>query len=325
MSWREVARRDAVSVSRARTGPAVAALVALFTVVPVGLMALAADVAMVAAVGGVLTVGALLGMVFFGTPRSIAAVVVAFTGLALLWTAAIATPQNPPDMGSAVVMVGGGLALVVPIVAMLASYAAIVGERTTGSVRFLFGLPNSRQGAYAGKYLSRAAVVCVPLVVGLLLAGVVVGASFENGSFLGMVGVLTVTLPYALLFVGLGLAASAWADSDNLAVAVVVSVYALLRVGWPSAQWLALELWAENQFDRPAWYFWLGRVNPMNAYARLTTEFLPDGPRHPLITVPDEGVAPVATSAEFALVVVIVWAVLAPLVGLGYVRRRDFL
>ena len=146
MSWREVARRDVRSVYRSRTGPAVAALVALFTVVPVGLMALAADIEMVAAVGGVLTVGALLALVFFGTPRSIAAFVVVFTGLAVLWTAAIANPQNPPDMGLAVIGVGGGLSLVIPIVAMLASYAAIVGERTTGSVRFLFGLPNSRQG-----------------------------------------------------------------------------------------------------------------------------------------------------------------------------------
>jgi ABC-2 type transport system permease protein len=325
MSWREVARRDVKSVYRSRTGPAVAALVALFTVVLVGLMALAADVAMVAAVGGILTVGALVGLVFFGTPRSIAAFVVAFAGLAVLWTAAIANPQNPPGMRAAVIGVGGGLSLVVPIVAMLSSYAAIVGERTTGSVRFLFGLPNSRRGAYAAKYLSRAAVVCVPLVVGLLLAAVIVGASFEDGSLLGMVGLLLVTIPYALLFVGVGLAASAWADSDNLAVAVVVSVYALFRVGWPSAQWLALEIWADNPYDEPGWYYWMGRVNPMNAYTRLTAEFLPDGPRHPLISMPDEGLAQVATSAEFALVVVIVWAVLAPLFGLGYVRHRDFL
>ena len=152
------------------------------------------------------------------------------------------------------------------------------------------------------------------------------GASFENGSYLGMVGLLFVTLPYALLFVGVGLAASAWADTDNLAVAVVVSVYALFRVGWPSAQWLAIEMSAARHYEPPAWYFWLGRVNPMNAYARLTAVFIPDGgDGFPLISMPDEGVAPVATSAEFALLVVVVWAALAPLVGIGYVRRRDFL
>ena len=324
MSWREVARRDVLSVYRSRTGPAVAALVALFTVVPVGLMALAADAATVAAVGGVVTVGVLLGMVFFGTPRTIAAVVAVFTGLALLWTAAVADPRNAPGMDDAVVVVGSAMSLVVPIVALLASYAAVVGERTTGSVRFLFGLPNSRQGAYVGKYLSRAAVVCVPLLVGLPLAAVIVEASFENGSLLGMLGLLFATLPYALLFVGLGLAASAWADTDNLAVAVVVSIYALFRVGWPSVRWLAIEISTARHYDRPEWYFWLGRMNPMNAYIRLTTTFLPRDD-HPLLAVPDEGVAQAATSAEFALLVVAAWAVVAPLAGLGYVRRRDFL
>jgi hypothetical protein len=63
----------------------------------------------------------------------------------------------------------------------------------------------------------------------------------------------------------------------------------------------------------------------MNAYARLMGEFVPDGGGFPLVSMPDEGVAPVATSAEFALLVVVIWAGLAPLVGIGYVRRRDFL
>jgi hypothetical protein len=63
----------------------------------------------------------------------------------------------------------------------------------------------------------------------------------------------------------------------------------------------------------------------MNAYARLLEVFVPDGGGLPLVMVSDEPVAPVATSAEFAFVVVVVWAVLAPLVGLGYVRHRDFL
>jgi hypothetical protein len=136
---------------------------------------------------------------------------------------------------------------------------------------------------------------------------------------------LFVTLPYALCFVGVGLAASAWADTDNLAVAVVVSVYALLRVGWRSIRWLAVEISAAEHYELPAWYFWFGRVNPMNAYARLMGEFVPDGNGFPLVRMPDEGVAPIATSAEFALLVVVVWAVLAPLFGLWYVRHRDFL
>lgn len=326
MSRHDVLRRDLRSVYRSRTGTAVAALLALSTVVAVGLFALAADLAALAAVGALLVVASLGALVFLGNPRSIAALVVGFTLLAVGLTLLLSNPrldEARPEMRLAVLAMGSGLSFVLPLVGLLGSYAALVGERETGSVRFLLGLPNSRDDAYLGKLGSRALVVTVPLVVGLALAGVVVALTFEGGSLLGVLGLAAVSVPYALLFVGVGLTASAYADTSNRAVAVVIAVFAVLRAGWPAVQWLGLQ-GMRDQYPRPEWFFWFGRVNPINAYVKLTTLFTEFEYGHPLLEHPEE-VTTVATTHWFAAVVLLAWTALAPVAGLFYFRTRDLL
>jgi ABC-2 type transport system permease protein len=345
MTWREVARRDVLSVYRSRTGTAVAAILALFTVLIVGLIGLAPNLQAVAAVGGLVVVAALVVMVFAGSPKTVALLVGAFTILTLGLAAVASRPEFAPRSRDAVLVIGSALSVLLPLVGLLGSYAALVGERETGSVRFLLGLPNSRDDAYLAKFLSRSAVVVVPLAAGMVLSAVLVAVTFEAGSLLAVLGLGVVSIPYALLFVGLGLTASAYADTANRAVAIVIGVFAVLRAGWPAAQWFSIQhvdIYAEGH---PDYYFWIGRINPINAYVKLTTQFAPDLQSHPLLTRPDPGntpdfvavppagdaggaadaVAPVATSVEFAAVVLLVWTVAAPLFGLWYFRRRDVL
>lgn len=338
MSRRDVFRRDLRCVYRSRTGTAVGVILALSTVVAVGLFALAEDIAALAAVGGLLTVAVLLVLVFVGSPRSVAVAVLGFTVLAMFLTFAVAglRPEAAarPPMKLAVVSVGSGLSFLLPLVGLVGSYAALVGERETGSIRFLLGLPNSRMDAYFGKYLSRSVVVLVPLLVGLVLTGIVVTLTFTNGSLLGIIGLAVVSVPYALLFVGIGLSASAYAESSNRAVAVVIAAFVSLRVGWPAIQFLGIQ-GLENPRPFPEWFFWVGRINPINAYVKLTTLFADFESGHPLISTPGEVVGPfaasrpvadtIATSHEFAAAVLLVWTILAPVVGFVYFRNRDVL
>lgn len=227
----------------------------------------------------------------------------------------------PPAQSQAVLVVGSVLSLFVPLLALVATYAALVGERTSGSVRFLLGLPNSRLDAFAGKYASRGGLVLASLVVGFGLGAVPLLAGFREvapGEF-ALVGLAT--LVYALVFVGLGLAVSALFSTDTRAVAGAIGVFLLFRVGWPGMQALALRQFTpRDEYVRPAWYFLLGRVNPINAYVATTVPFVHEDPLfHPLLTTTD-GVETVYRSPAFAAAVLLAWAVVAPV--LGYLRFR---
>jgi ABC-2 type transport system permease protein len=269
-------------------------------------------------------------------PAAVGLLLLATVGVAaLIWVTA--NPEYPPGMGNLIVIFGSLMSFVVPLVALLASYAAVVGERTTGSVRFLLGLPNSRTDAYVGKLASRTLVVVAPLVVGLLVAGAITVPIAEDGAFLPFIWLAALSAVYAVLFVGVGLTASVVADTDTRAVSLVVGAFALLRAGWPALQWVGMQS-LEDPYPHPEWYFWLGRLNPINAYVKLTTVYAPVE-RHPLITTPrdpntggfagelprESAAGSLAVSPELAAAVVLVLVVAAPVAGLLYFRQRDVL
>jgi len=56
--------------------------------------------------------------------------------------------------------------LLVPVIGLLAGYKAIAGERESGSLKFLLGLPHSRRDVVLGKVIGRAAVVTVAILIG---------------------------------------------------------------------------------------------------------------------------------------------------------------
>jgi ABC-2 type transport system permease protein len=244
----------------------------------------------------------------------------------------------PPGMRTAVFAVGVVSHALVPLVGLLGSYSALVGERESGSVRFLLGLPNSRLDAFTGKFAARLTAVGAPLAVGLGVCTVAVGALFQEGSYVDMVGLTAVTLLFALLFVGAGLALSAVVSTSTRAVVGAVGLFAVLRGGWPALQLGLLELTNADRFPVPPdWYFWVGRVNPLNAYLKLTTSYADFGASgHPLLTsardyepgVGEQAVSTAGTVAathEFAAAVLLLWTVVVTLSGLLVWRRRDLL
>lgn len=247
----------------------------------------------------------------------------------------------PPALRDAVMVVGSVSHALIPLVGLLASYSALAGERESGSVRFLMGLPNSRLDAFLGKFASRMTAVGAPLLLGLLVCTVAVGALFENGSYLDMLGLTGVTLLYALLFVGMGLALSAVAATSTRAVVGSVGIFALFRGGWPALQGVLLRVTDADRYPfAPDWYYWIGRVNPLNAYVKLTTEYADFGPgSHPLLTravetdfdpaaeevVVEASVQSFAVTSEFAAIVLLAWTAVVPLAALAVWRRRDLL
>ncbi|WP_276261245.1 ABC transporter permease [Haloglomus litoreum] len=247
----------------------------------------------------------------------------------------------PPDQRTAVFAIGAVGHALIPLVGLLGSYSALAGERESGSVRFLMGLPNSRLDAFLGKFASRMTSVGAPLALGLLVCTAAVGALFQNGSYVEMLGLTAVTLLYALLFVGLGLALSAVASTSTRAVVGSVGLFALFRGGWPALQAVLLEVTdAERYPFAPDWYYWIGRINPLNAYVKLTTEYADFGTgSHPLLTravetdynpateevVVESTVQSFAVTSEFAAIVLLAWTVIVPLGALAVWRRRDLL
>ncbi|WP_254861805.1 ABC transporter permease [Halovivax gelatinilyticus] len=116
-------------------------------------------------------------------------------------------------------------AFVLPLVALVAAYLAIAGERESGAIRYALSMPTSRTDFVLGKYLSRAAIVggavAFAFTIGVALA--VLWFSTVPLVLFGQVFVLTVA--YALAYVSVAVTISALTGSRSRAMGGAIAFY----------------------------------------------------------------------------------------------------
>jgi len=265
--------------------------------------------------------------------QGVAATTFAFTaGIAILVALAqlTSTSGEAPPFDTIVLLVGSVLSMILPFIAMLGSYGAIVQEREHGSVRFLLGFPNSRLDAYAGKYLSRSLVLSAATTAGLLVVAAVGFGILREPDAVAFLLFVVATLAFGLVFVGVGLALSAVLDSETQVSTGIISTYVLFRGLWPVAQWAGLYLTRPDgqQGIRPypEWYFYFGRLDPINAYVKLVNVLFNDDRFTPLLTNPQGAELDyLAVSTPYSAAALVVWVVVVPVVGYRLFRDRDLL
>ncbi len=183
----------------------------------------------------------------FGRRRGLLLVVlpVVLLGLSVLVRALVG-----PDLEAARnTMYGLGLAVVVPLVALLATTGVLAPEIDDGSISYLLAKPISRYTIVVSKLLVAMTCVLVFAAVPMLVAGMVLlpgrpslGASFALGSLVGGVA-------YCALF--------AWLSVLTRHAVVVGLIYLLI---WESllgnlldgVRWLSVTRWAGAVIDQVA-------------------------------------------------------------------------
>lgn len=251
--------------------------------------------------------------------------------------------QEPPGLDDADLAVNALMFIATlaqvfaPLIALIAGYMAVVGERRAGSLRVLLSYPHTRRDVVAGKLVGRGAVIAVTVGVGfavnVLLSALLFGAP-QLDSFAGLL--LAVTL-LGLTFVWLAVGISAGTRTRGRAMALAIGTFLVCFVFWDAA---TAGLYAVVTGSLPglqveAWYLLLEQVNPLGAYRTVAEVFLdgriqamfqmgleqipPDTPPEQL-TVENrvEGALPFYLEDWFAGVILAAWAVVPAV--LGYVR-----
>jgi len=217
------------------------------------------------------------------------------------------------------------LSLLLPIVALVASYMSIAGERESGGVKFLLSLPNTRRDVFLGKFCSRLAVVGAGIVFMFLTA--TVGGVARNGTLpVGfVVALLAITLVYGGVFVSIAVALSSMVAARSKAIAAAVGSYFLLVLLYvvPGLSVFMLAQWVHTTllgFDTNLdLYNAVSYTSPLTAYRQATNMVFPESAEQRVFRrASDAGELPVYLSEEVSLIVFAVWLVV-PLV-VGYVR-----
>lgn len=197
-------------------------------------------------------------------------------GLAYAFVAVLGDSGAAGSLGF-IVFLEGTASVFVSITALLVAYKAIAGERETGTISFLLGLPVTRRAAVLGKVAGRGAVLTVALLAGFAVAAtvlLVLGGAFDAVQFL-LFTLLTVF--YALAFVSVAVTLSSVTAESSRAAAAAIGFWVFDQF-WGTFV-LVVVFVAEGftlpQGEFPDWYHALSGLSPSTSYGNAAGYFLP--------------------------------------------------
>lgn len=206
----------------------------------------------------------------------------------------------------------GWITGIVPFVGVLLGYNAVASERESGAILLALSLPQSRGDVVLGKLASRAGLLGGAMLTALLVAGALVVYPFGSlalGPFLGFV---LATLAFAVIWTGLGVAASLSAATKGRALVVSAGLFFLSVIVWDgieAATYFGLREAGLVGEEPPGLLAFAFAVNPGTVFRRVVDGFIDPG----------ASVGGAWYLSEWsALALLVLWAVVP--IGLAYRR-----
>jgi ABC-2 type transport system permease protein len=217
----------------------------------------------------------------------------------------------------------------VPIIALLISYGAVAGERESGSLKFLLGLPHTRRDVVFGKVLGRTAVVTVSILVGFgagFFALFVFAGSISPVEYF-VFTLLTVLFGFVYVCIGVGI--SSMMRSTTRAAVTAFGLLGLFWLLWTFIGQLALYASTGSVFSEsfPGWYVAFTSLPPGAAYGSAIGAALGE----PAVTTGGgfvaqgtfEGSLPLIAEPWFGFGLLFIWAAVPLVAGLLRFERVD--
>lgn len=174
------------------------------------------------------------------------------------------------------------MTLLVPIIAVVLAYAAITGERDSGTLKLLLSLPHSRRDVVIGKAVGRGVVIVLPVLAGFVVAALVFLAtpvSLNAGTFFAFAFLSAVI---GVVFVAIAVGISAGARSSRASMIGAVGVYVLFTLFWNQFANGIVRLLNDyagvEGATRVKLHLFLKVLNPSQAYKTLVARLFTDDP-----------------------------------------------
>ncbi len=214
----------------------------------------------------------------------------------------------------------------VPIIALVVGYKAIAGERESGSLKFLLGLPHTRRDVVVGKILGRSAVVAVSILIGFGVGFVGLLAFVGSVSIVDYLLFTLVTILFGVVYVCLGVGVSSLTKSTSRAAIGAFGIILFFWFLWSTLVQVALYL-VEGEFfmeEFPEWYISLLSISPDAAYGSAIGAVFSDSS----FTMADAyqydvGELPLVAEPWFGFVILALWALFPLAIGLWAFGRAD--
>jgi ABC-type transport system involved in multi-copper enzyme maturation permease subunit len=162
------------------------------------------------------------------------------------------------------------------IVAFMLGYATIIGEIERGSMSSLLSLSANRFEIVVGKFLGLGAVLCLTILVGYGVAGIVIAFNVSNVDYLEYLIFIGLTMVFGLVFLTVALFFSTMFSKRSTALGGTIFLWFLFNIILPIVFVGLLvttidftQVTTESTLTAPNWYFALNLLNPITVYSSL--------------------------------------------------------
>lgn len=164
----------------------------------------------------------------------------------------------------------------IPIIALMLSYAAIVGEIERGSMSAFLSLPVKRFEIILGKFIGLSAVLSLSLLAGFGLAGIIIGINIGEINVGEYLFFILSSILLGMVFISLGLFASSFFKRRSTAMGMAVFFWFFFTMIWSiivlGIAYLMIEDFSLILSEGlPDWYFATDMINPLSSYNGLVS------------------------------------------------------
>ncbi|MFY4814193.1 ABC transporter permease [Haloarcula argentinensis] len=173
---------------------------------------------------------------------------------------------------------GQPMSFFVPLLGLAISYAAIAGERDSGSIKLLLGLPNSRRDVILGKFIGRCAVLTIAILSGYFVVAVFALFTYESFAAVKFVLYTILTVFYGAVYVAIGIGFSSILESQYTAVIGAGGLYILFQLGWDVVTAILQVItvgYTPPDSGAPPWLIVVHALNPTAAVGYAARAIIP--------------------------------------------------
>ncbi len=254
------------------------------------------------------------------------ALIAVYVGLLALLVYAASSHDTMTDILQVLSFVG---IFIIPISALVVAYLAIAGERESGSIKFLLGLPNTRFDLVIGKFVGRSAVVSLGLLLAFVIAALEGIFMLQSIDFTVFAEFFLLLLYFGVTYVAIAVGLSAACASRSRAMASSVGIFFIFNVLWtipPISPSSALRFIAHDQLGiqlSPRIYEFVYLVSPSYAFQRASGLVFSGGAMYHFRVLKHGAVVPFYLKQWFMLVILGAWLVVPLALGYLSFERAD--
>ncbi len=253
--------------------------------------------------------------------RWVAAAIVLFAGLSLLLTHLGSAPVGTVKGGGLAVVVASLASLsvyLVPLIALMLSHDAIVGEAERGTLTLLLTYPLARWQLLLGKFLGHLAILAVALIAGFGLAGAVIAgnAGTSSDEIRALVRLIATSIMLGAVFLALGYLISVLSRERATAVGIAIALWLIMVVLYDLAL-VGVLIADSNQTLGPETLAAAMAINPADAFRIYNLSHL-DG----AASTAGIGTSAMGIPASVPLLSMVAW--IAVTSGLTYLRFERY-